>query len=69
MLLPVLLVPLSFITSVHFNLHQNKPITGRCCPLSPQLPVKPLLHPIVRVYTRKCAANIVEKYEHGLIVG
>ena len=24
--------------------------------------IKLLLHPIVRVYTRKCAANIVEKY-------
>ena len=28
-----------------------------------------LFHPIVRVYTRKCAANIVEKHEHNLVVG
>ena len=31
--------------------------------------LKPLLHPIVHVYTRKYAANIVEKYELGLVVG
>ena len=31
--------------------------------------LKILLHPIVYVYTRKCAANIVEKYERGLVVG
>ena len=31
--------------------------------------LKLLLHPIVRVYTCKCAANIVEKYEHSLVVG
>ena len=26
--------------------------------------VKPLLHPVVRVYTRKCATNIDENFEH-----
>ena len=31
--------------------------------------LKLLLHPIVCVYTRKCAANIVEKYERSLVVG
>ena len=31
--------------------------------------LKLLLHPIVRVYTCKCAANIVEKYERSLVVG
>ena len=31
--------------------------------------IKLLLHPIVRVYTCKCAMNIVEKYEHGLVAG
>ena len=31
--------------------------------------VKLLLHPIVHAYTRKCAANIVEKYERSLVVG
>ena len=31
--------------------------------------VKLLLHPIIRVYTRKCAVIIVEKYERGLVVG
>ena len=30
---------------------------------------KPLVHPIVCVYTRKCAANIAEKYERSLVVG
>ena len=30
---------------------------------------KHLLHPIVRVHTRKCAANIVEKDERSLVVG
>ena len=29
---------------------------------------KPPLHPIIHVYTRKCAANIVEKYKHSLVV-
>ena len=28
-----------------------------------------LLHPIVRVFTCECAANIVEKYECSLAVG
>ena len=31
--------------------------------------IKLLLHPIVRVYTHECAANIVEKYESSLVVG
>ena len=31
--------------------------------------IKLLLRSIVRVYTRKCAANIVEKYERGLVMG
>ena len=31
--------------------------------------IKPLLHPIVRVYTLKCAANIVQIYKRGLVVG
>ena len=31
--------------------------------------LKLLLHPIVCVYTHKCAANIVEKYERSLVVG
>ena len=31
--------------------------------------LKLLLHPIVRVYTCNCAANIVEKYERSLVVG
>ena len=31
--------------------------------------VKLLLHPILHVYTLKSAANIVEKYEHSLVVG
>ena len=31
--------------------------------------VKLVLHPIVRVYTRKCAANVVEEYECSLVVG
>ena len=31
--------------------------------------LKLLLHPIVSAYTRKCAANIVEKYECSLAVG
>ena len=31
--------------------------------------LKLLLHPIIRVYTHKCAENIVEKYEHSLVVG
>ena len=30
---------------------------------------KLLLHPIARVYTHKCATNIVEKYEHSLVMG
>ena len=30
---------------------------------------KLLLHLIVCFYTHKCAANIVEKYEHSLAVG
>ena len=34
-----------------------------------QVSLKPLLHPVVRVYTHKCAANIVEKYKHSLVVG
>ena len=33
------------------------------------LNTSPLLHPIVRVYAGKCAANIFEKYERGLAVG
>ena len=32
-------------------------------------PPKLLLHPIVREKTRKCATNIVEKYECSLVVG
>ena len=35
----------------------------------PCMYVKLLLHPIIRGYTRKCAANIVEKYERSLVVG
>ena len=31
--------------------------------------LKLFLHPIIRVYTRKCAAYIVEKYEHSLVLG
>ena len=31
--------------------------------------IKLLLHPIVRLYTSKCAANIVEKYDCSLLVG
>ena len=31
--------------------------------------MKLLLHPIILVYTHKCAANIVEKYERSLVVG
>ena len=31
--------------------------------------VKLLLHPIVGVHTRKCAANIVKKYKCSLVVG
>ena len=31
--------------------------------------LKLLLHPIVCAYTRKCATNIAEKYEHSLVVG
>ena len=27
-----------------------------------------LLHPIVCVYTHKCATNIVKEYEHSLVV-
>ena len=30
---------------------------------------KPVLLPVVRAYTCKCAVNIVEKYEHSLVVG
>ena len=30
--------------------------------------LKLLLLPIVHVYTRKCAANIVEKHEYSLVV-
>ena len=31
--------------------------------------VKLLLHPTIRVYTRKCATNTVEKYERSLVAG
>ena len=31
--------------------------------------IKLILHLIICVYTRKCATNIIEKYEHSLIVG
>ena len=44
--------------NVHVNFH------CRACAT-----FKLLLHPIVRGYTRKCAANIVEKYKLSLVVG
>ena len=31
--------------------------------------IKLLLHPIIRVYTHNCAANIVGKYDCSLVVG
>ena len=54
-----------------FNIHVDVPCTDsyKLESLLESCNLKLLLHPIVRGYTHKYAANIVEKYKLSLVVG